>query len=165
MVKMINKDYEKNLDIKFVNSFSYETLFMDIFRSIRWANGVYCPRCKSFNVNKKGFIDKGYPQGKIRKFKCNDCNHAFNDFSGTFFENSKMPISVLSYIIFNMYVMSVADIAEQTGYSRNTIYNVIKKINKYIHRSDFERLVKDDDGFFRLNGNKFQVNGGNSNDH
>lgn len=26
---------------------------MDFFRSIRWANGVYCPKCKSFKIQKK----------------------------------------------------------------------------------------------------------------
>ncbi|MDR0911142.1 MAG: hypothetical protein LBM96_00900, partial [Methanobrevibacter sp.] len=24
---------------------------MNIFRSIRWANGVFCPKCKSFSIH------------------------------------------------------------------------------------------------------------------
>ena len=30
---------------------------LDIFRCIRWADGVYCPECKSFDIYKRVYID------------------------------------------------------------------------------------------------------------
>ena len=31
-----------------------EKVAMAFFRSIRWVNGVYCPKCKSYNINNRG---------------------------------------------------------------------------------------------------------------
>lgn len=41
-----------------------ENKAMNIFRRIRWVNGVYCPGCKSFEVYDRGF------QGKSRRYSC-----------------------------------------------------------------------------------------------
>ena len=31
---------------------------LKIFKSIQWANSVYCPKCKSFHVHDKGIRGK-----------------------------------------------------------------------------------------------------------
>jgi transposase-like protein len=31
-----------------------EDFALELFRSIRWADGVYCPKCKSFEIQKRG---------------------------------------------------------------------------------------------------------------
>jgi len=31
---------------------------MEIFRRIRWSNGLYCPKCNSLSIQKHGFQGK-----------------------------------------------------------------------------------------------------------
>lgn len=139
-------DYKKIIAKESSDIYLNETLFMDIFRSIRWADGVYCPKCKSFDVYKKGFLKKSNYKGKIRKYTCKKCNNNFNDFTNTFLENSKIPISVISFILFNMDSMSVTEIAKYLGCSRNTIYRIIKDIYKSIGNKH-ENFVLTNNGY------------------
>ena len=73
-----------------------EKVAMAFFRSIRWVNGVYCPKCKSYNINNRGI------QGRTRRYSCKDCGSNFNDFTGTFFHKSKIPLGIMLYILFNL---------------------------------------------------------------
>jgi len=139
-------DYKKIIAKESSDIYLNETLFMDIFRSIRWADVVYCPKCKSFDVYKKGFLKKSNYKGKIRKYTCKKCNNNFNDFTNTFLENSKIPISVISFILFNMDSMSVTEMAKYLGCSRNTIYRIIKDIYKSIGNKH-ENFVLTNNGY------------------
>ena len=139
-------DYKKIIAKESSDIYLNETLFMDIFRSIRCADGVYCPKCKSFDVYKKGFLKKSNYKGKIRKYTCKKCNNNFNDFTNTFLENSKIPISVISFILFNMDSMSVTEMAKYLGCSRNTIYRIIKDIYKSIGNKH-ENFVLTNNGY------------------
>ncbi|AMK16152.1 helix-turn-helix domain-containing protein [Methanobrevibacter olleyae] len=139
-------DYKKIIAKESSDVYLNETLFMDIFRSIRWADGVYCPKCKSFDVYKKGFLKKSDYKGKIRKYTCKKCNNNFNDFTNTFLENSKVPISIIEFILFHMDTMSVTDMANHVGCSRNTVYRIIKNIYKAIGNKH-ENLVLTNNGY------------------
>lgn len=66
---------------------------IDIFRSIRWSNGVYCPKCKSFEVYKRG------KRGRIHRYSCKSCGSNFNDFTDTIFNKSKVPMGEMLYNI------------------------------------------------------------------
>ena len=59
-----------NLD-KFVINEDYA---MKIFRSVRWANGIYCPKCKSFDH----VVSRG-SRGKTSRYSCTSCGRNFND--------------------------------------------------------------------------------------
>ena len=49
---------------------------MNIVRSTKWANGVYCPLYHSFIIENCG------SQGKNRRYLCNGCLN-FSDLTGT----------------------------------------------------------------------------------
>ena len=36
------------------NMLSSEETCMNMFRSIRWPNGVYCPKCQSYKIHNRG---------------------------------------------------------------------------------------------------------------
>lgn len=97
-----------------------EQLTIAIFRSIRWVHGVYCPQCKSYNINNRGM------QGRVRRYSCKDCGSNFNDFTGTFFIKSKIPLGVMLYILLNMENKTVKVLSEETGYSRQCISRISK---------------------------------------
>ena len=93
---------------------------MAFFRSVRWVNGVYCPKCKSYKVNNRG------SQGRTRRYVCKDCGANFNDFSGTIFHKSKIPLNVMLYILFNMDKKTTTQLSEELDYSRQCISRISK---------------------------------------
>lgn len=100
-----------NTNIKFPG----EKVSMAFFRSLRWVNGVYCPQCKSYNIVNRGM------QGRVRRYSCKDCNSNFNDFTGTIFYKSRIPMNKMLYILFNMDDKTITQLSEETGYSRQCI--------------------------------------------
>ena len=97
-----------------------EKVAMAFFRSIRWVNGVYCPKCKSYNVNSRGI------QGRTRRYSCKDCGSNFNDFTGTFFHKSKIPLGIMLYILFNLDNKTTTQLSEELDYSRQCISRISK---------------------------------------
>ncbi|OWT32549.1 transposase [Methanobrevibacter sp. 87.7] len=88
---------------------------MTFFRSLRWVNGVYCPQCKSYNIVNRG------QQGRVRRYSCKDCKSNFNDFTGTIFHKSRIPMGMMLYILFNINDKTITQLSEETGYSRQCI--------------------------------------------
>ena len=97
-----------------------EKVAMAFFRSIRWVNGVYCPKCKSYNINNRGI------QGRTRRYSCKDCGSNFNDFTGTFFHKSKIPLGIMLYILFNLDNKPTTQLSEELDYSRQCIARISK---------------------------------------
>ena len=97
-----------------------EKVAMAFFRSIRWVNGVYCPKCKSYNINNRGI------KGRTRRYSCKDCGSNFNDFTGTFFHKSKIPLGIMLYILFNLDNKTTTQLSEELDYSRQCISRISK---------------------------------------
>ena len=97
-----------------------EKVAMAFFRSIRWVNGVYCPKCKSYNINNRGI------QGRTRRYSCKDCGANFNDFTGTFVHKSKIPLGIMLYILFNLDNKTTTQLSEELDYSRQCISRISK---------------------------------------
>lgn len=97
-----------------------EKVAMAFFRSLRWVNGVYCPKCKSYNINNRGI------QGRTRRYSCKDCGSNFNDFTGTFFHKSKIPLGIMLYILFNLDSKTTTQLSEELDCSRQCISRISK---------------------------------------
>lgn len=54
------------------------TSMMNFYRSIRWADGVYCPFCKSEDIRKKVKLMKNLMKKIILKFKNTNVKIAIN---------------------------------------------------------------------------------------
>jgi len=94
-----------------------EDFSINFFRKIRWSEGLYCPKCKSNHVEKRG------SQGRIHRYQCKNCGNNFNDFTNTIFHKSQVPIGVMFYILFNINKTSIT-LAKETGYTRKTIRRI-----------------------------------------
>ena len=115
---------------------------MAFFRSVRWVNGVYCPKCKSYNINNRG------NQGRTRRYVCKDCGANFNDFSGTIFHKSKIPLNVMLYILFNLDKKTTTQLSEELDYSRQCISRISKLFReKLLSNPEFFDL---EEWFFRF---------------
>ena len=100
-----------------------ETYSINLFRKIRWSDGIYCPKCKSKHVEKRG------PQGRVHRYQCKNCMNNFNDFTNTIFHRSQVPIGKIFYILFNINKTSI-QLSKETGYTRKTIARIKKLIKE-----------------------------------
>jgi transposase-like protein len=105
-------------------SFPDEEHAIKMFREIRWSEGVCCPKCHYFNLEKRG------PQGKIHRYQCKNCFNNFNDFTNTMFHKSQVPLGKMIYIIFNMKNKTTTKLAKETNLTRQTVYRIKKLFKK-----------------------------------
>ena len=75
---------------------------IEFIRQLRWVDGIYCPRCRSFKITKQGTQGKTQRQKQIRRYECKNCVLSFNDLTGTIFANKKLPLGEMLYIIANL---------------------------------------------------------------
>jgi transposase-like protein len=99
---------------------------IEIFRCIRWANGVFCPNCKSFEIVMAG----GGCGGKPNRYICKDCDSSFNDFTGTMFHKSKISPGEFFYILFNLNGKTVKQISKELHCSRQSVHRIQKRFSE-----------------------------------
>lgn len=102
---------------------------LEVFRCIRWANGVFCPKCKSFDIVMAG----GGTKGKVNRYICKLCKTNFNDFTGTIFHKSKLPVGEICYILLNLKNKSVKQLSEELYCSRQSIHRMSKIFNEEVN--------------------------------
>jgi HEAT repeat protein/transposase-like protein len=66
----------------------YEGLCVELFRTVRWRDGIRCPRCGSKDVGERGSYLEVF-----RRYYCEACNRIFNDKTGTIFAHTRTPLS------------------------------------------------------------------------
>lgn len=96
----------KEIDLVRDLCISDEERAMKIFRRIRWADGVHCPKCNSSTIQKRGF------QGKTKRYSCNNCGSNFSDLTGSIFANKKLPMGDMFYILMNLDKKSIKRLSE-----------------------------------------------------
>ena len=75
--------------------FGSESTAATLLAQVRWRDGVSCPRCRSNLRVKNGSY------GPFQRYLCKDCDHTFNDKTGTIFAHSKI---ALRKWLFSIYV-------------------------------------------------------------
>lgn len=99
---------------------------LKIFRSIRWTNRVYCPRCNSFHVHSKGVW------GKSTRYQCPECGNNFSDFTDTPFEHIKIPFRKILYIFVHIRTKIINQLAKEVKFHINTVGRYHKRIHEYL---------------------------------
>lgn len=97
---------------------------IELFRHARWSSGVYCPKCKSFSVQKRGI------EGKTRRYSCNNCGNNFSDFTGTIFAHKRLPLGEMFYIFANLDKKSVKRLSEELGRARSTVHLLVREFRE-----------------------------------
>lgn len=112
-----------------------ESKLYDFIRSIRWKEGVYCPRCKSEHVR--------YVSRKRNNFKhyCNTCKVHFNDLTETIFAHTRIPLWKWFMAI---YLLSLGHSNQRIGkeiqVNKNTSDRVCNNIRHSIWNLPTEKL-------------------------
>jgi len=99
---------------------------LQVFRCIRWSDGVYCPKCKSFEVYNRGYLNKTH----IKRYSCKTCGKNFTDFTGTIFSNKKLPLGDMFYIILNLDKKSIKRLADESGHKWDSVYRLAQEFRE-----------------------------------
>ena len=97
---------------------------LEVFRRIRWGDGVHCPTCKSSNIYNRGV------KGRTRRYSCNGCGFNFTDFTGTIFAHKKLSLGEMFYILANLDNKSVKRLSEELGRTRQSVYRLAKEFRQ-----------------------------------
>lgn len=112
----------------------------EILRSIRWSDGVVCPKCSSKEIVKNG---KDGIQTECQHYNCKHCKTYFDDVTGTIFSGSHQGvhqwITVLYLMNLNVSMLQIAaelDVSEMTA--QNMCSTIRESVVTDISQYDFE---------------------------
>jgi len=112
---------------------------MEVFRKIRWSDGIYCTKCGSVHVHKRGFVGKT----EIRRYLCNNCGKSFTDYTGTIFARRKMPMGEMLYILMNLDKKSIKRLSEELSRKWDSIYSLAKDFKEDVTEKSHKPVFKE----------------------
>ena len=77
--------------LEFLDMLPDEQSAIEFVESVRWSNGVVCPRCKSPRTKKIS---------NQKRYNCNGCRRQFSVRTGTVFERSRIPLRKWLYALY-----------------------------------------------------------------
>ncbi len=103
----------------------------ELFRTVRWANGIACPHCTGEHIN----IHANYKG--LKRYRCKGCGRTFNDKTGTILhythiEMGNWMLAVWMYLCGPLNGISINYIAEAIGHTYCTTYYTIRDIMDHI---------------------------------
>lgn len=114
-----------DLVLNFFNKEFTDADYFHLFRQERWKYGVYCPFCKSINIEKQPYSESNH----LLKYLCLDCNKIFEDDSESPLSGSIIPLQIwLQCWYLSQYCDSLQYIADKLNLDLNIIMNMINKL-------------------------------------
>lgn len=114
---------------------------IEYIRSLRWADGVYCPRCRSFKIIKQGTQGKTSRQSQIRRYKCKNCELKFNDLTGTIFSNKKLPLGEMLYILANLDKKSIKRLSEELNHKWENVNRLAREFRENLAKNAADPIL------------------------
>jgi transposase-like protein len=125
----------KNLD-HLTRYFNTEKKCVEYFEQLRWNGQRGCPHCGST----KTYVCKGHG-----KYKCGDCRKLFSITTGTYFENTKLPLRtwlIAMYLCLNHRKgVSSLQLASTLGVTQKTAWFVLHRIRAIVGEQVPEMLL------------------------
>lgn len=117
-----------------MQAFGDEQKCTDHLRSIRWANGAYCPYCGSQKI---------YHFSDGRNHKCGECRKRFSIKVGTIFEDSKIPLSkwfmAIWLVTSHRKGVASAQLARDIGVTQKTAWFMLHRLRHAAQTGSFNR--------------------------
>ena len=126
-------------NLKKFTSFKTEAEAIAIFESMRWPNGVACPRfgCGSASVQ---FI------ATRKKWRCKECKRQFSVRVGTIFEDSPIPFTkwlpAIWLLTNTKNGTSSCELARAIGVSQKTAWFMLHRVREAMTTRTFERQLQ-----------------------
>jgi len=123
------------LDI--AETFRDKNVCLDYLAKKRWNGSVYCVFCGCNNVCKLN--------GKIKRYKCRDCNKQFSAIKGTIFENSPIHLQKWFMAVFlitnHKKGISSVQLANDIGVTQKTAWFMAQRIRFALKVKSFEKKI------------------------
>ena len=122
--------------------------FADLIE-VRVNKGVECPRCHSVE-----FVKNGTRKG-IQRYKCKDCNTAFNDLSNSFLSRTHKDFDTWkAYANCIIEGIPLRKAAKQCSISLSTAFywrhKLLNIVSYYVNRIKLNGVIESDDTFFSV---------------
>lgn len=131
---LVDEDRERLSVFEFLELLPDEQTAIDLFTSVRWPDGVTCPRCKSSRTKQIG---------DQNRHNCNDCRRQFSVRTGTIFERSKIPLRKWFYALYIFQVarkgISSVQLSKELGIEQKSAWRMLHKIREAMS-PDFDQL-------------------------
>lgn len=101
----------------------------EIFRNIRWPQGITCPDCSHNAIIRLG----------DGRYKCKHCGKIFSDKSGTLFHGSKLPVSfwmVALYLMISGKGISSYELARKLQITQKAAYYMLMRLRTALSQDD-----------------------------
>src|SRR6266446_6924714 len=101
-------------------------------RALRWPNGVYCPRCESFEITKQGRDDT---QPECQRYLCPSRERRFDDLTDTIFAGHHQPLRVWILCLYFMGLnLSNQQIAAELDLNKDDAHQMTCQLRQGIVR-------------------------------
>ena len=134
----------------------------EVFRLVRWPNGVYCPECqKPDNIKRRGKYKK-----HLQRYHCKTCGKSFNDKTGTILHYKHVGLGQWLMFIWGFFGgpangMSINYLSREIM-SYSTAYYLIKDIITMMYNLATEKLsgiVECDEGYVKAGSKGMKIDG------
>ena len=123
----MTKNYQR-VNLLIIRNIVDEAKCFQTVRSMRWPNGVLCPRCESSEVIKHGKDEK---QAFRQKYLCKTCYRYFDDLSDTIFEGHHQPLSVWILCLYFMGInLSNEQIAQELDLNKDDVHQMTSQLRE-----------------------------------
>ncbi len=106
--------------------------------SVRWKDGVICPKCQSDKTCKH------HVHNKAKKWQCWNCHHSFSVTVGTIFHHTHVPLNKWFWLISLMLNakkgLSAYQAARDLGMRRPTVWSMMHRIRKAMATDQMDLL-------------------------
>lgn len=112
-------------------------------RELRWPGGmVKCTLCDSTNVIKHGHHNT---ETDRQRYHCKDCNHYFDDLSGTVFEGHHQPLRIWILCLYFMGLnLSNRQIAKELGLNESDVQNMTTQLREGVTIKKPKSILKNE---------------------
>ena len=102
----------------------------DTIRTMRWPDGVTCPRCSSRSVFKNGRDDT---ESDRQRYECRECRGRFDDLTGTIFAGHHLPLGTWIVCLYLMGLnLSGLQIAQELDINKDDARAMIGQLRQGI---------------------------------
>lgn len=123
---------------KLIEEFSDNDKAVAYLTSVRWKDGVICPKCNS------GKTCKHNTKNKAKGWQCWNCNHTFSVTVGTIFHGTHVPLNKWFWLIALMLNakkgLSAYQAARDLGMRRPTVWSMMHRIRKAMATDQMDLL-------------------------
>jgi len=100
----------------------------EMLRQLRWPDGIFCPRCGSLKITKRG---KHKSQPERQRYDCKGCKSDFDDLTLSVFSGHHQPLKVWMHCLYLMTLnLSNRQIAHELDLNKDDVQKMTQQLRE-----------------------------------